>query len=220
MATILRFDEITDIRDARILAWLDIYEASFPWTEKVPISAHIRDLYEPPSVPDDYPRHRFVALDDVTGDVVGMARYSFHANAGAVYLMYLAVSPDVRGGGVGAAMLTEIVTRARTAYPNGDLLAWEVERPDKARSQRGREQAERRIQFYQRQGARLVRGSGHSDRLGEGFPRVLFDLMFLPFREVSDAEVAQSLRALFAFPASDDALTMDFVTQSAPSVAK
>ncbi len=71
-----------------------------------------------------------------------------------VLCSFLAVEPELRGRGVGSAVLE----RLAALYAGSDALIVEVERPELATGEADRLHRERRIAFYERAGFALARG--------------------------------------------------------------
>jgi GNAT superfamily N-acetyltransferase len=165
---------------------LALYVASFPPAERAPaegIAASIQRVKEV-DVRTGYVPHHFAALQD--GQVTGISFYGYFCQERLGFLYYLAVNPALRGQGLGgwlfrrtAAQLSEDASACRNEPPRG--LVWEVERPADAEMPDERSLRQRRIQFYERQGALLLQGLDFlAPPLGDGLPPVMYHIMFLP----------------------------------------
>ena len=73
---------------------------------------------------------------------------------GVVYLEYLAVERSVRGSGFGTKLMNGL--RKLVADEGGSAIVWEVESEEAGRPEE-RPERRRRVRFYQRQGATVVR---------------------------------------------------------------
>lgn len=160
-----------------------IYETSFRPEERTSLEALARD-----------PRRRmFVTRAGAEGPVVGFAITRSLAPAGAHLLEYLAVEEASRDGGVGGALLDEVIGSLRGS------CAWlliEVDDPEAASSEPDRRLRERRIGFYERHGARLARcargayRAPRTDRTGE----VRYLLLWAPLADGVDEPRGEALR--------------------------
>lgn len=192
--------EITALTDPLLLPWLDLYEEAFPPEERGGVSWHIRALQA--RAGGRPTRSRLWALLDGAGALCGMAQTSFNTDLRLAYLGYFAVLPERRGQGVGGAFYNRLLPPVRADQP--DFLLFDVERPDRLPAPLRRDLAERRIAFYQRQGARLLTGytltwRGNCQRM-----------MFHPFTPVTEAEVlprAQTLALAFGGQLEADEVT-------------
>jgi GNAT superfamily N-acetyltransferase len=99
-------------------------------------------------------------------------------------LWYLAVSERLRGHGAGSNLYLEILNRVRNEFPSAAGLVFEVERPDQAQTAELGALAERRIRFYQRNGALLLEGVHYVQCTGWQ-PEVAMHLMVHPFITMS-----------------------------------
>lgn len=111
-------------------AWA-LYEAAFPANERRDEEWQARALKQ-----DTY--WMCVAAED--GTLCAIAFYWMHG--GELFLEHLAVAPELRGRGIGAALLREI-----RALPGKLIL--EIEKPVDAETQR-------RLRFYEREGLTLA----------------------------------------------------------------
>lgn len=142
----VRIRELEGIEDPALLPWLDLYEQSFPPSEKMPVSWHLAALLEPS--PEQ------VLLAGLCEDfVAGMARYELVEDCGGAALWYLAITPGLRRRGLGSQFYQEILDRLRSEGVRG--LCFEIEDPARSGD---RETAERRIRFYQKNGAQTLGG--------------------------------------------------------------
>jgi GNAT superfamily N-acetyltransferase len=165
---------------------LALYELSFPPAERDPaegIAASIQRVKEV-DVRRGYVPHHFATLQD--GQVTGISFYGYFCQARLGFLYYLAVDPAQRGQGLGgwlfrktAAQLSADASACQGEPPRG--LVWEVERPVDAETPDEHSLRQRRIAFYERQGAQLLEGLDFlAPPLGEDLPPVRYHIMFLP----------------------------------------
>lgn len=153
-STALRLHAIVSLHDDLLLPWLDLYETAFPQFERIPVSSILRgirrhELGEP--VRSEY----LSALDDA-GSMVGMAQWTWNPEFDTAYLGYFAILPEQRSRGIGSAFYHLLLDRI--SNHGALLLAFDVEQPERQLTSAACEQAARRIRFYQRQGAGLLKG--------------------------------------------------------------
>jgi ribosomal protein S18 acetylase RimI-like enzyme len=186
------YRELMGEDDPLLPAWLELYAAAFPPDERVPAEEHLEVLRaraqgKPGSA-------RLLAAVDEEDDLVGMARYDLLEDLAAAYLMYLAVVPERRGQGIGGAFYRELLRRLAEEGRPLRALVLEVERPDHAVPGEGRRDAERRIDFYRRLGARLLEGIEYLQQV-PGHAPVPMHLMVHPLAGTLDPEEAFTLCA-------------------------
>jgi GNAT superfamily N-acetyltransferase len=147
------FLEIVDPTDPLVDSfWLPLYRSAFAEDERVPEEENRGAA----AAPDE---HILVGLHD--GQPVSMARYDVVAESDAgpyAYLMYMAVSERAVSRGHGQQMFSEIVRRATEDPITPVLLVFEVQRPDHSTAVEPHQLADRRIDFYRRQGAYVLEG--------------------------------------------------------------
>jgi GNAT superfamily N-acetyltransferase len=197
----LDFTEITDLNDALLLPWLDLYETAFPPVERMLVSFYLRLLQDKRE--GLHPDHHLLAVQR-EGVFVGLAHYVVISDYNAAWLWMFAVTPEARNHGLGAAIYGEIVRR----LPGGTVaMLIEVERPDLAQTKAERELTERRIAFYRRQGARLLEGVHYVQSVGPHQPPLPMHVMVHPVQAL-DAETAFALaRAVFLSNAGGETFT-------------
>ncbi|PRY29174.1 GNAT family N-acetyltransferase [Umezawaea tangerina] len=125
-----------------------------------PDHQRIREIWEEAFPPNERSEHDTVSRRDSTWlwtahlpdeGLVGFATALHLPTARVAYLEYLAVAPEVRGSGAGAALLAAIVDDL-DSEPSVQGVALEVEDP--ARTPGNDPMLTRRIGFYERWGAR------------------------------------------------------------------
>ena len=179
----LSFVEIVDIRDDRLLPWLDLYETSFPATERVLVS-FVMNVLKRKMDGEEVDDH-LLSIGDDNDTPIGMTMFSASSDSPAAFLWYVAVDPNRRDGGFGTLIYQEILKRVST--PSRQALVYEVEIPD------GHDvNAQRRIRFYQRQGAYLLKGIRYMQHVGWHQPPIPMHVMIHPFQSM-DAQQAFNL---------------------------
>jgi ribosomal protein S18 acetylase RimI-like enzyme len=191
-----RIRRLTDPSDPHLPAWLALYERAFPPEERVPPEEHLQEL-RPGS------QATLLAAEDEAEKLVGLARYDLYEHA--AYLYYLAVDEAVRSLGVGSAMYREILRQLAEGAPGLAAMVFEVERPDHAADA---ELAERRIRFYQRLGAGLLRGIHYVQEI-PGQPPVPMHLMVHPFRPLEPSQALDLAAELFEVQRTDEPLALE-----------
>lgn len=153
-ALTIQLHRIVSLQDDLLFPWLDLYETAFPQIERIPVSSMLRGIrrveFGEPA------RSEYLAALDDTGVFVGMAQWTMNPDFGAAYLGYFAILPDQRSRGLGAQFYRLLFDRVSRC--GALLLAFDVEQPERQSNPTACEIATRRIRFYQRQGAGLVKG--------------------------------------------------------------
>lgn len=128
-----------------------IYEASFPPAERVPFADLLASLTSSDA-------HGWAAAD--ADGVIGFAFTMTLEGTGVELLTYLAVAPMRRNCGIGGALLQTVIGSLRARGDTAGLL-WEVESDDANEDITEAERAlrQRRIAFYRRHGAAIVRAA-------------------------------------------------------------
>ncbi|MEZ0395895.1 MAG: GNAT family N-acetyltransferase [Anaerolineales bacterium] len=178
--------------DPLLPAWLDLYETAFPYEERVLISTFWRVLEKtetgaPPDVV-------LSALVDSQGNLSGMAAYQMLPSLAAGFLWYLAIAPGGRGHGLGSAYYHFIL---EDVFRSADLLLFEVEIPAHCEEAERRRNAERRIVFYQRNGAALLTGIHYMQSVGSHVPPTPMHLMVHARRPTTAEEAFKIAKTLF-----------------------
>ncbi len=182
-ASPLYLHELSSLHDAHLCAWLDLYEAAFPPEERGRVSWIIQTLQarEAGSPTDS----RLWALLDRQDHFLGMAQASWNADLRLCYLGYFAILPEMRGQGYGSAFYALLLKELDQA----DLLVFDVESPDRLDDPALRLTAERRINFYERQGAMLL------PRMTLRWGTIRQRIMIHGFTQLDQGEVLCRIRA-------------------------
>jgi ribosomal protein S18 acetylase RimI-like enzyme len=201
----VEFRELSTPHDPLLPAWLDLYERSFPPEEKVPQTEHV-SLLERRAAGEEV-RAMLLAAVDEKNQLAGMARYELYGRAD--YLPYLAVAEDRRGSGIGSAFYTWIF-RSLTARRGTEALGllFEVEIPELGHDLETRINAERRIRFYQRLGAKLLRGIRYEQVIA-GHPPVPMHLMVHTFGALSPQDAFVLASELFEIERTAEPLALE-----------
>jgi ribosomal protein S18 acetylase RimI-like enzyme len=128
----------------------EIYENNFPPEEKVPYEGMRAAMQaNHPAFPT------LVARDsDAENRVVGVIWTPRLGDSPYFFLPYFAVDQAYHGQGIGSRLLQEALSFLAT-LPNAETLLWEVEPPEADPNH----ERNRRIRFYERNGAHIVKYS-------------------------------------------------------------
>jgi len=179
----LEIHEITRIDDSLLFPWLDLYELSFPPSEKALVSTFLAVLNEGPRAAQRGV-HLLAAVDSA-GHLTGMAAHQDFQQYTAALLWYLAIVDGERAQGYGSWFYREIV---ESLDPSCRALFLEVEIPDLAATSEARGLAERRIDFYRRLGARVLRGIHYRQYVGDHVPPLPMHLMVHPVQPLDPTQ--------------------------------
>lgn len=153
-----------DIRDIRSLDTrfgqnvVAIYENAFPEEERDPVDEIAASLHGS----DDTEVVHLRALVE-QNEVMGFTYFSTYPDYYLGFLKFIAVRADLRGRGYGPVLLQDAIRQVRAdgictmGWPYLGLV-FEVERPEAAENAHERQLRERRIHFYQRNGATMIKG--------------------------------------------------------------
>jgi GNAT superfamily N-acetyltransferase len=151
--------EITSLLDPLLGPVLDIYQKSFPVQEQMLISFFLDVLQK--KMEGEGQQFRWEVLE-VDGKAAAFAFYesgTADADLGnSAYLWYLAVNPDMRGGGWGKRMYYHVLNTAFTEFEARALL-YEIEIPDEVETEEGKAYAIWRMEWYRAMGARKLAGT-------------------------------------------------------------
>lgn len=182
--------EIVDINDDLLLPWLDLYEVSFPPEEKVLVSDHLLTLKR--KALGQAPDVHLAAAVDPAGKLLAIVGYEFDRESSTALLEYLAVVPEMRSTGIGSICYNAICERAWQAGMASMVLEVELAESEDAKSL-----ARRRIDFYRRHGAFLLKGIDYLQTIGSHQPPIPMHIMVHPFRPMNPEEAFEAARATF-----------------------
>lgn len=188
----LRVREVESTADPAWEGWLRIYHDSFPENERM-TDGYLRDLLARRAA-GEAPGAHLLSLAPA-GDPerpLGIAFYEVDPEPEAAYLWYLATRAGDRGRGCGAGLYAEIARRCRAAGLR--LLLFEVERPE---SEDATPYAQRRIDWYRRQGALLLGGVHYLQSVDRPIEPVEMHLMAHPFAALGAEEVFRVAEHVF-----------------------
>lgn len=184
MGESLSFVPIHDLNNELLLPWLDLYETAFPPNEKILVSSIIKIISDKS---DNTQEMHIIAGLDEDEKFICMAMYQLPTNKPVGVLWYMAVAPDQRGKGWGSKTYQGILSQLN---PNvHKALVFEVEIPGESHSS---PDAEKRIQFYQRNGAKLLTGIHYLQNVGWHQPPTPMHIMIHPLQPLN-AEAAFEL---------------------------
>jgi len=171
-----------------------LYDSAFPSTEREPRSVIL----------DTLRRGDGIAVRARQGaHTVGLAFAHMLRHPPALFIVYLAVVPELRSRHIGAALFEELWTAGSKSYAArgtpAEGMVWEVDVPERATSEQGLEQSRRRIAFFTRLGGKVLPGSYVQPPV-DGVVSVPMHLMFRPARGKplpDDAARSALVRALY-----------------------
>jgi GNAT superfamily N-acetyltransferase len=179
-------EELRDPDGALARQAFALYEAAFPEVERVPTAtlaeglraAAARESSAEATVP-----HFWAARDGE--QLLGLALFTSYREPRLGFLDYMAIQPAARNRGLGSALFGAVagqVSRDLSAPGRPALgLAFEVDRPQDASDPAERRLRERRIGFYERNGAVLLPQVDFlAPPLWDGAPPVPYYLMYRP----------------------------------------
>jgi len=186
----LRHEQLDERALSRDVRFWEIYERSFSASEKEP-----REVIEK-SVRLNAGMAFRTVLD---GNTVAMATTHILPKIPAVFLVYLAVDPELRGRGAGGKLLEFAHEKGATLAPGSLGMVWEAERTEDAASGPDRILREKRLAFFRRHGGCVVSGDYRQPAL-DGIAPVPMNLLFRPCEPGQDAgpDLVQALvRAIY-----------------------
>jgi ribosomal protein S18 acetylase RimI-like enzyme len=196
--TSLTFTPITNLDDDLLIPWLNLYETAFPPEERVLVSAFLKILKAKER--GQLLSTEMLAAVDEDQHMTGMVFYEFHPEERTAALWYMAIDTQLRSQGLGSRVYHEIVSRAQVA--GCQAMLFEVEIPDNAHSPEAQILAKRRIQFYRRNGAKLLTGIHYLQSVGSHQPVTPMHLMIHPLIELDPQKAFILAQSLF-----DEAIT-------------
>ncbi|MFZ6030277.1 MAG: GNAT family N-acetyltransferase [Chloroflexota bacterium] len=191
------YHTITHLTDGLLPEWLVLYETAFPAHERVLVAGFLKHLRRIEA--GDPVSAEMLAAVDRERRLAGMAFYEHVPDLRLMFLWYMAVDGERRSQGLGSQLYQEVVHRARRAGCRA--LLFEVERPAVCSTSETQALAERRIQFYRRNGAQLLQGVDYLQSVGPHQPATPMHLMLHPFEPLTSGDAFALAKAAF-----DDAL--------------
>ena len=191
---------IREIRDAGgdiLDQVLGIYEEAFPIEERIP-TENLRSMIRQTSAATDHVDHWWAGIDQ-PDRVWGMASFSYYCATRWAYLPFLAIHNEERGRGLGGYLFQEVLLQVkedaiRLDGKPGIGLCFEVERPQDGHDDAEREKRQRRIRFYERNGAFVINGVDFvAPPLGHGFPALPLILMACPMPKAAPLVLDRAL---------------------------
>jgi len=142
-----------------------LYDSAFPSTEREPRSVIL----------DTLRRGDGIAVRARQGaHTVGLALAHMLRHPPALFIVYLAVVPELRSRHIGAALFEELWTAGSKSYAArgtpAEGMIWEVDVPERATSEQGLEQSRRRMLFSRGSAERCCPEAMFSLRLMASYP--------------------------------------------------
>jgi len=175
--------------DELLLPWLELYEIAFPPREKMLVSTILALLRDREN--GNAPQVELLAALQ-GGSFSGLVVYARPAEALA-HLWYLAVVPEQRSQGLGSRLYQGLV-RQLAADTRGMLI--EVEIPEEPTTP-DPGMARRRVDFYRRQGARVLGGIHYLQSVGPHQPLTPMHVLIHPFAPLSPEEAFAMAKVAF-----------------------
>jgi hypothetical protein len=185
MVESLSFVPIQGLNDDLLLPWLDLYETAFPPNEKILVSVILGFLRDPNKAKAE--GINITGILDSSAHFIAMAMYQLPPDKPVAVLWYVAVLADQRSKGWGSEIYKSLLSQIDPG--KYQALVFEVEIPDEAASS---PDAERRIRFYQKNGASLLTGIHYLQSVGWHQPPTPMHIMIHPLHPM-DAEIAYGL---------------------------
>ncbi len=154
-------------------AFWQLYDSSFPANEREPRSVILETLRSGAGL----------TVRARGGATVGLASAHLLRQPPVLFIVYLAVIPELRSHHIGSALFEQIWTVGRNQYSQRGLSAagmvWEVDIPECATTESGQQQSRRRIAFFTRLGGSLL-PTPYFQPPVDGISSVPMHLMFWP----------------------------------------
>jgi len=151
-----------------------LYDSAFPSTEREPRSVILETLRRGDGV---------VVRARQDSKTIGLAVAHMLRHPPVLFMVYLAVAPELRSRHIGAALFEKLWEEGRRTYSDEGLKAegmvWEVDIPERATSEQEVKQSRRRIAFFERLGGRLLPAAYFQPPV-DGITPVPMHLMFRP----------------------------------------
>jgi GNAT superfamily N-acetyltransferase len=175
--------------------WKEIYLDSFPPNERMTL-AFFEGFFERKLRGEASSQH-MLALTNGAGELLCIGFYETNSELRVAFLWYLATCASERGQGIGGRLYAAMRERARAA--GARLLVFEVEIPELEGAQPDGSAgfAQRRIDWYRRQGARLLEGIEYFQEVDSTDELTPMHLMVDLWEPMSAEETFAILKDLF-----------------------
>ncbi len=184
--------ELKNLEDNLLPAWLDLYERSFPPEERVLISHLIKVLKDENQSREVL--YSMLALVTPEELLLGISMCELIPHLSVAYMWYMAIAKNLQNQGIGSVFYHRLIDRL---FEENNIVIFEVEIPEKARSEEDQRLARRRIKFYQRNGAMLLGGITYFQEVGDHFPPTQMQIMVHLRSFMTPAEVFTKAKAIF-----------------------
>jgi ribosomal protein S18 acetylase RimI-like enzyme len=181
----ISFVRILSLYNDLIMPWLDLYETAFPPNERILVSSILKRISDNHNAPAKGIYTAAILNQD--NQFIGMSMVELPAGKPVGILWYVAVTPGQRSRGWGSKIYRGIVSQINPEIYKA--LVFEVEIPGQPDSS---PEAERRIRFYQKNGARLLTGIHYLQSVGWHQPPTPMHIMIHPLQPM-DAETAYEM---------------------------
>jgi ribosomal protein S18 acetylase RimI-like enzyme len=191
-ASTYHLHRINSLDDPWLLPWLELYETAFPANERLLVANILRQIQRCSQGIED--GSYLLAWIGDNQEFAGMAHYTTELQKEIGLLWYIAINPSRRSQGLGSilyqALIQELIDHGCR------VVLFEVETPGEAHTPEQKLLAERRIRFYQRQGAFLLNGISYLQYVGSHLPPTPMHLMVHLLKPVN-AQQAFDLACLY-----------------------
>lgn len=187
----VHFDCLTADELAQDRLWHEIYEQAFPPNEREPLEVILDSLRKGVGL-------AFRARQD--GATIGLATTHLLLNPAAVFLVYIAMSREHRGSGLGGALFERVTTESETCLRQrgleGQGVVWEVDPPAQATESTERTVREQRMTFFERHGGVVLPRRYFQPPLDGGAP-VEMSLMYRKTGATPAPDTEALVRAIY-----------------------
>ena len=132
-------------------AFWQLYDSEFPSTQREPRSVILETLRRADGV---------VVRARQDSNTIGLAVAHMLRHPPVLFVVYLAVAPELRSRHIGAALFEKLWEEGCRRYSDegqkAEGMVWEVNIPERATSEQELHQSRRRIAFFERLGGRLL----------------------------------------------------------------
>lgn len=153
----LYFHELTTPLDKAVLPFLRMYQTLFPLAEQEMCADIIEILQQKTTGGAEEHRLLVAYAAELPVGLLWFGRREIADGTSLVTLWYIGVDRTVQSKGYGAALYTELCRQVFDEW-QARLLFYEVDIVASAKDNAERDQAKRRLRFYERQGGKLLTG--------------------------------------------------------------